>query len=862
MDQKKAVLIPIVFFFCQTVLISGYQDQGYQYLYPKPDSKTVSPRTTLIIRLNAVSPNQVRNLESFISVTGDKSGIHPGETKIASDQKTIIYTPDSAFIPQETVTVLLQPVIDSPNSFFVKPVTYTFSIVEFISPDAIEEENWNETSENEAVQSQQSLSSQAMIMPNGVSVPSDFPHVEVTVNDNPCTDYIFIDNRGGGPGRPYNVIFDNHGSPVWYMHTGGERRDFKVQPNGWITMMIRGADGYGHGEGFIAYDENFNLIKEFYAVQKDQPYNVSTDEHELQVLEDGGYLLIALRWISYDCSPWGGPSNSRIYESGIQEFTADDDCIFQWWATENGLDPADAEVVDNTSGSFRFPHMNSIDIDEDGHIILSCRNLSEVIKIHRQTGEKIWRLGGAHNQFAFIDDPLNGQKNQHAARALGGGRYSIFDNGVNHSPQVSRAVIYQLDTTQMMATLEWEYQEFGWYSYNMGNAQVLSNGNVLINWARTFLPKLTEIRPDGSMAFQMDFAHPSECYRVHRCPWEGRVEAPVLDYEMETDYVILLMNKFGDPDVDYYRIYAGRTQNPQTLLDTSNTSLKKIDNLGRGYQYIRVTAVNHVGEESGYSNQERVYINFTQPGENLVQNGDFTSGRDGWTWELQGNGEAEWSVDEGAAAIDITAGGSNVYDVQLRQSGIALLNGNAYVFEFDARAENSRTIEAKVGQDESPYTNYSQIPLTFLTPAEQHFSYTFDMEFPSDDDSRVVFNMGQSDMDVYLDNISLKQVDTGVSTGPNIPPDACMLYPNYPNPFNPDTRIEYQLSREDHAVIRIYNVQGGLVRTLVNSRQSQGRHHVVWDGKTDSGIEEASGVYLVFMQTGAFKAVSKITLLR
>ncbi len=76
------------------------------------------------------------------------------------------------------------------------------------------------------------------LMPNGVSVPSNFPHISITTNNNPCPDPIFIDNRGGS-GNPYNVIFDNTGSPIWYQRMPDERRDMKVQPNGMLTMLAR-----------------------------------------------------------------------------------------------------------------------------------------------------------------------------------------------------------------------------------------------------------------------------------------------------------------------------------------------------------------------------------------------------------------------------------------------------------------------------------------------------------------------------------------------------------------------------------------------------------------------------------------------
>jgi hypothetical protein len=94
--------------------------------------------------------------------------------------------------------------------------------------------------------------------------------------------------------------------------------------------------------------------------------------------------------------------------------------------------------------------------------------------------------------------------------------------------------------------------------------------------------------------------------------------------------------------------------------------------------------------------------------------------------------------------------------VQLRQAGIPLIKGHQYVFQFDAWADGARLIEAKVGQDESPFTNYSRIAYSYLTAHAQHFKYTFTMNEPTDANARVVINTGTSDLDVYLDNVSLK----------------------------------------------------------------------------------------------------------
>ena len=93
--------------------------------------------------------------------------------------------------------------------------------------------------------------------------------------------------------------------------------------------------------------------------------------------------------------------------------------------------------------------------------------------------------------------------------------------------------------------------------------------------------------------------------------------------------------------------------------------------------------------------------------------------------------------------------------VQLRQNGINLIQGKTYVFEFDAWADSTRTIEAKVGQDVDPWTNYSKIGFTSISTQKKHYSYTFTMNNPSDYNSRVVINTGISDVDVYIDNVSL-----------------------------------------------------------------------------------------------------------
>ena len=353
-----------------------------------------------------------------------------------------------------------------------------------------------------------------IIMGNGVSVPSDFPHVRITKNRHPGDGYIFT----GVPRRDALCPDSGQLRRSGLVSTGLGAEDFKVQRNGMITETQ-----------YKGYDQNFNRVKDFHAAN-----GYEADSHDLQVLADGGYLILGLRTINnVDMSRVveGGHPHATIQETCIQEFTAADELIFQWRAWENfdiaRLGPA--QVEDVRGASVRVSHMNAVDVDEDGHILVSSRHLSEVTKINRQTGQVIWRLGGPHSDFAFVNDPLNGFSCQHDIRVVGHRRYTVFDNGNDHHPPVSRAVEYELDPNAGTATLVWEYRAVpDRYTYHQGNAQRLPNGNTLINFVLAEYPKVTEVNRDGEIEFEMDFVkRGAVAYRVFRFPWTGGWRNPI-----------------------------------------------------------------------------------------------------------------------------------------------------------------------------------------------------------------------------------------------------------------------------------------------------------------------------------------------
>jgi hypothetical protein len=88
------------------------------------------------------------------------------------------------------------------------------------------------------------------------------------------------------------------------------------------------------------------------------------------------------------------------------------------------------------------------------------------------------------------------------------------------------------------------------------------------------------------------------------------------------------------------------------------------------------------------------------------------------------------------------------------------------------------------------------------------------------------------------------------------------LHPNYPNPFNPTTTIKYDIPREARVLLKIYNIRGQEVRTLVDSKVSTGSHRVVWNGTNNHGEPVTSGIYIYKMKAGNYSTVKKMIFIK
>lgn len=104
---------------------------------------------------------------------------------------------------------------------------------------------------------------------------------------------------------------------------------------------------------------------------------------------------------------------------------------------------------------------------------------------------------------------------------------------------------------------------------------------------------------------------------------------------------------------------------------------------------------------------------------------------------------------------------------------------------------------------------------------------------------------------------------TAIGIHDNLPiPQQVVLFPNYPNPFNPETAISYQLSAISKIELTIYNSLGQKVRMLVKTQQAAGRYETTWDGRDDTRREVGSGVYYVRLRTDNSTLTRKMLLIR
>jgi hypothetical protein len=351
-------------------------------------------------------------------------------------------------------------------------------------------------------------------------------HVTVYDSSKTAGYYFLVPTRvtNAGQGFHAQMILDRFGELVYYrplLYSNGSP-DFKVQKNGMISYFLN--------LKYYILDSTFTVVDSVACKN-----GISTDEHEMQILPNGNFLILGYESVFMNLSaidwfkPAGthGSSVANVKCVVIQEQDPAKNVVFEWHSKDYfAFTDADSLWFSNPN-NVDWTHSNALDLDNDGNILLSTRHFDEITKINRLDSSIIWRFGGKQNQFTLLNDtiPFYGQ---HYVRRNTNGNLTLFDNGfrVLTAPyHGARALEYQLDEVNKTAALVWGYvYDSTMYSRAMGNVQRQPNGNTLVNFGFNSVNNVTFVVVDSmkNKVFELFFPDSETTYRAfnfQQLPW-------------------------------------------------------------------------------------------------------------------------------------------------------------------------------------------------------------------------------------------------------------------------------------------------------------------------------------------------------
>lgn len=533
-----------------------------RYLSPLPGASLVQPSTDIIIRFGE-EMNPSLFTSRMIRIKGSLSGDHQGKIIYADDGITLIFRPDNVFSLGESVTVSINPGKDIDAAGILPSFSYSFRIIEKrVAPEKILTQAGQfirELKNKNKAQGSNSTSSDPFSENVIDSLPPDFPVINLLQYDKPSPGQIFTApfhlemNQQFG----YLMILENDARPVFYKRFDQLMLDFKPQPNGSLTYFNSGTGKY------YEMNSKFEVVDSFECGN-----GYITDMHELMILPNGHALLIAndYEYVPMDTIVAGGDPNAVVLGNIIQELDNNKNVVFEWRSWDHFQITDATPDIDLTGSSIDYVHCNSIEEDTDGNLIISSRHMDEVTKINRQTGDIMWRLGGEYcqnNQFTFINDST-GFSHQHDARRISNGSLTLFDNGNLHSPQYSRGCEYQLDETNMTALLVQEYKnDPQTFTTATGSMRRTPNGNTLLGWGiNDSPPSISELHPDQTTAWAVDFPPNVYSYRTFRETWKTdyfTVDADTINFTGthpgSSDSMVIIISNDSDTMLTLNEIY-------------------------------------------------------------------------------------------------------------------------------------------------------------------------------------------------------------------------------------------------------------------------------------------------------------------
>jgi predicted lipoprotein with Yx(FWY)xxD motif len=382
-------------------------------------------------------------------------------------------------------------------------------------------------------------------------------------------------------GQSGALILDEAGHPVWFRPapSGQEIVDFRTQTyqgrpvlTWWQgSLILPPASPAGvpePGGAFYIYNQHYREVKRITAQN-----GFIADPHELLLTPRGTAIFPAVKDVSADLSAYGGSATGQYEDNAIQEIDLKTGKLVFQWDMASHIPLSEAEVTPAPAPAVVWDpyHINSIDTDAHGHLLLSARDTWGVYEISHRDGHVIWRLGGKNSTFAT---GANADFSwQHDARFRAGNEITLFDDSCCNLPagkpaRFARGLVLRLDASKKTASVVRSYTHApGLDVPTQGSMQTLPNGNIFVGWGQQ--PLYSEYTAAGKLLYDVRLPDADESYRTLRLPWVGKpLTKPSVVVRRSGAKSVVAVSWNGATAVASWRVLSGRRTGPLAAVDT------------------------------------------------------------------------------------------------------------------------------------------------------------------------------------------------------------------------------------------------------------------------------------------------------
>lgn len=350
----------------------------------------------------------------------------------------------------------------------------------------------------------------------------------------------------------------------------------------------------GHGQGVdLIYNTSYQRVATVRAGN-----GLTADLHDFEITPQGTAWITSFAPVSWNLKPYGGPSDGIIDDGVVQEIDIKTGLVMYQWDSIGHVAIRDTYMTTPTLSyvPLDYFHVNSVDPEPNGSMLISSRNTWTVYSVNEMTGRVIWRLGGKHTTFKLGTAVHFAW--QHDAKLRSNGTITIFDNeNAPREGSASRAIDVAVDTANDTAKLRWQltYPKGHVLAASAGDVQELPNGDTFVGWGQD--GPFSEFSPSGRLTFAMQFRD-NDTYRAYRYPWRAQpVTKPALSARRLTANTTQIYASWnGATDVATWEILAGSSPGKLAAVGSHrSTGFETAITAPTHAPYIAVQAVSAAG---------------------------------------------------------------------------------------------------------------------------------------------------------------------------------------------------------------------------------------------------------------------------